>query len=377
MKLHDLRPAAGSRKPRTRVGRGIAPVRARPPAAARRARRPAPAARSRPGSRAARRPSTSACPSCAASRTPSRSNTGGQRRPHLGVCGGRSLRRRSRGPASAKAEKGARHRSRQSCRARLGRPDRHRRKPVKILGQGDVSRALRRGRRLHRQRPHKIEAAGGFVQLLAADGAPAPEAKRKPPTTEAESPQGAMPRPRQGGAARLQAEPKAPRPRPEARAADSEVPEAKAESAKRRTKGDSRARRRGRQPTPPPTARPSRRRIEPRDRRGRRSATTGQASLSPPQGERGVVRACSRPLINAFRAPDIRRRILFVLGMLVVYRALAVVPVPAVDHAARRRPRRQQPSCSCSTCSRAVACARSRSWRWASTRTSTPRSSCS
>jgi preprotein translocase subunit SecY len=39
-------------------------------------------------------------------------------------------------------------------------------------------------------------------------------------------------------------------------------------------------------------------------------------------------------LINAFRAPDIRRRILFVLGMLVVYRALAVVPVPAVDRAA-------------------------------------------
>ncbi|MEO6349409.1 MAG: preprotein translocase subunit SecY [Candidatus Limnocylindrales bacterium] len=41
-------------------------------------------------------------------------------------------------------------------------------------------------------------------------------------------------------------------------------------------------------------------------------------------------------LINAFRAPDIRRRILFVLGMLVVYRALAVVPVPAVDQAAVR-----------------------------------------
>ncbi|CAN5819432.1 preprotein translocase subunit SecY [soil metagenome] len=41
-------------------------------------------------------------------------------------------------------------------------------------------------------------------------------------------------------------------------------------------------------------------------------------------------------LINAFRAPDIRRRILFVLGMLVIYRLLAVVPVPNVDHAAVR-----------------------------------------
>jgi preprotein translocase subunit SecY len=39
-------------------------------------------------------------------------------------------------------------------------------------------------------------------------------------------------------------------------------------------------------------------------------------------------------LVNAFRAPDIRRRILFVLGMLVIYRGLAVVPVPGVNHAA-------------------------------------------
>ncbi len=41
-------------------------------------------------------------------------------------------------------------------------------------------------------------------------------------------------------------------------------------------------------------------------------------------------------LVNAFRAPDIRRRIFFVLGMLVVYRALAVVPVPDVNHDAVR-----------------------------------------
>ena len=36
-------------------------------------------------------------------------------------------------------------------------------------------------------------------------------------------------------------------------------------------------------------------------------------------------------LVNAFRAPDIRRRILFVLGMLVIVRMLAHVPVPGVD----------------------------------------------
>jgi preprotein translocase subunit SecY len=39
-------------------------------------------------------------------------------------------------------------------------------------------------------------------------------------------------------------------------------------------------------------------------------------------------------LLNAFRAPDIRRRILFVLGILVVYRVLAQVPLPGIDRAA-------------------------------------------
>jgi len=36
-------------------------------------------------------------------------------------------------------------------------------------------------------------------------------------------------------------------------------------------------------------------------------------------------------LLNAFRAPDIRRRIFFVLGILIVFRFLAHVPVPGVD----------------------------------------------
>jgi preprotein translocase subunit SecY len=39
-------------------------------------------------------------------------------------------------------------------------------------------------------------------------------------------------------------------------------------------------------------------------------------------------------LLNAFRAPDIRRRILFVLGILVVYRLLAQVPLPGIDRQA-------------------------------------------
>jgi preprotein translocase subunit SecY len=36
-------------------------------------------------------------------------------------------------------------------------------------------------------------------------------------------------------------------------------------------------------------------------------------------------------LLNAFRAPDIRRRIFYVLGMLIVFRLLASVPIPGAD----------------------------------------------
>ena len=68
VKLHDLKPAPGlpegEASRRTRHRRR---ARARPRVAAPRARRRAPAGRSRPGSRAARRRSTSASPSCAAS----------------------------------------------------------------------------------------------------------------------------------------------------------------------------------------------------------------------------------------------------------------------------------------------------------------------
>ena len=38
-------------------------------------------------------------------------------------------------------------------------------------------------------------------------------------------------------------------------------------------------------------------------------------------------------LLNALRAPDIRRRVLIVLGLLIVFRFLAAVPVPGVDPA--------------------------------------------
>ena len=36
-------------------------------------------------------------------------------------------------------------------------------------------------------------------------------------------------------------------------------------------------------------------------------------------------------LLNAFRAPDIRRRVLYVLALLIVFRLLAAVPVPGIN----------------------------------------------
>ena len=42
-------------------------------------------------------------------------------------------------------------------------------------------------------------------------------------------------------------------------------------------------------------------------------------------------------LLNAFRAPDIRRRVLYVLALLIVFRLLAAVPVPGVDSAQLKR----------------------------------------
>jgi preprotein translocase subunit SecY len=40
---------------------------------------------------------------------------------------------------------------------------------------------------------------------------------------------------------------------------------------------------------------------------------------------------------NAFRLPDLRRRLLVTLGILVIYRFIAHVPVPGVNRVALRR----------------------------------------
>ena len=150
VKLHDLKPAPGSRRQRRASVAASPPARARPPAAAPRARRRAPAAPSRPGSKAARRRSISACPSCVAS------SNQRFRIEYQVVNVGRS--RRCSGGRPARVEQPRRQ-------GQVGRAAvtinaevlakagliRGGDKPLKVLGQGEVgAKAVRRRRHIQR-----------------------------------------------------------------------------------------------------------------------------------------------------------------------------------------------------------------------------------
>ena len=173
------------------------PARARPRAAARRARSRAPAQASRPGSKVARRRSTSACPSCAASRTDSRSST-----QVVNV-----------GQISAYAEAGRFGVELEAPKAARGKKDDAAVVTVNaevLASAGLISRhgqagqgprpgrrepeALRRRRRVQRiGAQRKIEEAGGFIQVAGAREASATKptsaggaASRRPETTPRE-----------------------------------------------------------------------------------------------------------------------------------------------------------------------------------------------
>ena len=55
----------------------------------------------------------------------------------------------------------------------------------------------------------------------------------------------------------------------------------------------------------------------------------GQSAAQQGSGRPALIQA----MIDAFRTPDLRARIVFVLGMLVIFRVLAHIPVPGVDRA--------------------------------------------
>jgi len=228
VKLHDLRPAPGSRKARTRVGRGIAAGQGKT------------AGRGTKGQKARAGASIPAW------------FEGGQTPIHVRVPKLRGFRNAfkieyqvvnigriaeyaaagrfgveadgTEAPATAKrAKKSAGsapvsvNPSAMASAGLIGSDN----KPVKVLGSGDVGQALFiAADAFTASARSKIEAAGGFVQLLAADGSPVatekaaepnPEpqadAEAKPEAPESESTQAAEPEPAPGAESEAPAKP--------------------------------------------------------------------------------------------------------------------------------------------------------------------------
>ena len=244
MKLHDLKPAAGSHTPAKRVGRGMAAARARPPGAAPRARSRGPAARIPAWFEGGQTPLHIRIPKLHGFRNRSRSSTRSStsaRSARLVELGAFEAER----PAAGKAGQAAPITANQEILRAVGLV-RTLDKPLKILGNGDASRAAVRPRPcVQRSALDKIEAAGGTVSVLES-------------------------RPPDGGARR--------RPRP------AEAPAAEA-TASRGCQGRRAA---GKPPRPPPKAAP-----EPPAPRPSRGATGGaeaaaaEATDRPPPDRRG------------------------------------------------------------------------------------------
>jgi large subunit ribosomal protein L15 len=229
VKLHDLRPAAGSRKSRTRVGRGIAAGQGKT------------AGRGTKGQKARAGASIPAW------------FEGGQTPIHVRVPKLRGFRNAFKveyqvvnigriaeyaaagrfgveveGQPAPKAKKGASapvsvNPAALASAGLIGTEN----KPVKILGQGDVSAALFvAAEAFTASARSKIEAAGGFVQLLAADGAPAPDDKPAQAKAEVESPK---------------AEAKSPKAEAKSPKAEAKSPKAEAKSPKAEATADAEA----------------------------------------------------------------------------------------------------------------------------------------
>ena len=202
------------------------PARARPRAAAPRARRPAPAARSRPWFEGGQTPLHQRIPKLRGFKNPFKIeyevvNVGDDRPPRRARAA--RERRHARREGSKKGAAGPITVNQEILRAAglVRRLDR----PMKVLGDGDLStRALRRRRRVQRQRPdRRSRRAGGTVSVLEVPERQAPGARRRgrrtPPRRR---PDDAEPR------RRRRAEAEAAPPRPDADAA---------KATRRRTRG--------------------------------------------------------------------------------------------------------------------------------------------
>lgn len=253
MKLHDLRPAAGSRKARTRVGRGIAAGQGKTAGRGTKGQKARAGASIPAWFEGGQTPIHVRVPKLRGFRNPFKThyqvvNIG--RIAEYAAAGrfGVEVEPAGSSTSSRKAKKAAPLSVNPASLASaglIGTDD----KPVKILGQGDVDQPLFiAADAFTASARSKIEAAGGFVQLLAGVGEvqpvvavsrpeaaaeAGPAAEAAPPETEP------APAAQTAPAAEAVAEPTAPEPEPASEAASSaeaEIADEKPRRAQRRIK---------------------------------------------------------------------------------------------------------------------------------------------
>ena len=302
MKLHDLRPAEGSRKERTRVGRGIAAGKGKT------------AGRGTKGQKA--RAGGSIPPWF----------EGGQTPLHMRIPKLRGFKNRFKieyevvnvGAIAAAVERGAFEAPDGGPKAK-GKAAQGRRPDHDQPGPAAGRRAGQEPEQAA-QDPRQRRADVGRCSSSPTRSPRRPAPRSRPPAARSASSRSRPARSRPSASSRR---PRPPRPRPRAPVDETDARTARPSEAE--------------PPARPLTSPPPRR--SPVDQHGVR------------RGRDRVRRRRLNPvfesLLNAFRAPDLRRRILVVLGLLIVFRMLAAVPVPGVDQAQLDR---SWPGTRCSAC---------------------------
>jgi large subunit ribosomal protein L15 len=245
MKLHDLRPAEGARKPRTRAGRGIAAGKGKTAGRGTKGQKARTGGTIRPWFEGGQTPIHIRIPKLRGFRNKFRIeyevvNVGRlSQLAETGVLDAPEIA----GEGAAKAAKTAPVSITQEILAAVGLV-RSLDKPLKVLGQGEVSRPLFVvADAFSKSAAAKITAAGGTAQVLEYPGAPgskeaegsekpARKSKAKAPKAEAddEAPAPAKAKAPKAEAPKAEA-PKAEAPKAEAPKAEAETPVAEAEAA--------------------------------------------------------------------------------------------------------------------------------------------------
>ena len=335
MKLHDLRPAEGSRKERIRVGRGIAAGKGKTAGRGTKGQKARAGGSIPPWFEGGQTPLHMRIPKLRGFKNRFKHRIRGrERRGHRRGRRARGVRAEAAADAKPKGAKakGGPPRSRQPGHPAGRRPGPEPEQAAQDPGhRGAVdARCSSWPTRSPRSARAKIEAAGGTGQRPRGPDAPLKAIgleRRGPPEAPAAETDRRRRRPGRRGAkakaarrtTKAKAEPprRAPtRPRPRRRPAEVDGCTSRwtAEADRHATPT---------RPKPRPTD---------AERRDRRRRARGRCTPTKPRPRPATTpEPVFESLLNAFRAPDIRRRILVVLGLLIAFRFLAAVPVPGID----------------------------------------------